>query len=258
MSDPRTESRSGAGSGSGRTPRLCVLIDADNVPASYAEAIFEEIAALGEASVRRIYGDWSATRLNVWARKVAALGLVADQQFSNTKGKNASDIGLVIAAMDFLHSGLFDGFVLVSSDSDFTRLAARIREQGLDVYGIGEKKTPEAFRMACKRFIYVENLGITEEPRSTAKPDTAEPAPKATGKEAPSVAIPLIVAAMRAIDPEGEWYSLGQVGQYITQANPDFDTRTYGSAKLSDLVRKISRFEVKSGPGGQLLARDVA
>jgi len=250
MSDPRP--------GSGRAPRLCVLIDADNVPATYAEAIFEEIAALGEASVRRIYGDWSATRLNVWARKVAALGLVADQQFSNTKGKNASDIGLVIAAMDFLHSGLFDGFVLVSSDSDFTRLAARVREQGLDVYGIGEKKTPEAFRMACKRFIYVEHLGITEEPRSAAKPDTAEPVQKVGGKEAPSVAIPLIIAAMRAIDPEGEWYSLGQVGQYITQANPDFDTRTYGSAKLSDLVRKISRFEVKPGPGGQLLARDVA
>jgi uncharacterized LabA/DUF88 family protein len=246
-----------------RAPRLAVLIDADNVPAGYAEAIFEEIAALGEASVRRIYGDWSAQRLAGWAKKVAALGLVADQQFSNTKGKNASDIGLVIAAMDFLHSGLFDGFVLVSSDSDFTRLAARIREQGLDVYGIGEKKTPEAFRMACKRFIYVENLGATDEPalaRTISKPDMAEPepAPKPGVKEAPAKAIPLIIAAMRAIDPEGEWYSLGQVGQYITQANPDFDTRTYGSAKLSDLVRKISRFEVKPGPAGQLLARDVA
>ena len=244
-----------------RAPRLAVLIDADNVPAGYAEAIFEEIAALGEASVRRIYGDWSATRLNAWAKKVAALGLVADQQFSNTKGKNASDIGLVIAAMDFLHSGLFDGFVLVSSDSDFTRLAARIREQGLDVYGIGEKKTPEAFRMACKRFIYVENLGATEEPAVKAvRADTPEePASRPGGKEPPAKAIPLIIAAMRAIDPEGEWYSLGQVGQYITQANPDFDTRTYGASKLSDLVRKISsRFEVKPGPGGQLLARDVA
>ncbi len=244
-----------------RTPRLCVLIDADNVPAGYAEAIFEEIAALGEASVRRIYGDWSATRLNAWAKKVAALGLVADQQFSNTKGKNASDIGLVIAAMDFLHSGLFDGFILVSSDSDFTRLAARVREQGLDVYGIGEKKTPEAFRMACKRFIYVENLGVNddvrEDPRPAARTDAPEAAKPGT-KDAPAKAIPLIIAAMRAIDPEGEWYSLGQVGQYITQANPDFDTRTYGSAKLSDLVRKISRFEVKPGPAGQLLARDVA
>ncbi|MDP4032496.1 MAG: NYN domain-containing protein [Pseudorhodobacter sp.] len=252
-----------------RAPRLCVLIDADNVPAGYAEAIFEEVAALGEASVRRIYGDWSATRLAGWARKVAALGLVADQQFSNTKGKNASDIGLVISAMDFLHSDLFDGFVLVSSDSDFTRLAARIREQGLDVYGIGEKKTPEAFRMACKRFIYVENLGGDEpvrEPRGAERgglmPEPhvgAQGEPAARGaKEAPAKAIPAIVAAMRAIDPEGEWYSLGQIGQYITQGTPDFDTRTYGSAKLSDLIRKISRFEVKPGPGGQLLARDVA
>ncbi len=242
-----------------RAPRLCVLIDADNVPAGYAEAIFEEIATLGEASVRRIYGDWSAQRLNKWAEKVAALGLVADQQFSNTKGKNASDIGLVIAAMDFLHSGLFDSFVLVSSDSDFTRLAARIREQGLDVYGIGEKKTPEAFRMACKRFIYVENLVPAEPVRAspTAPLATPEPARSPGGKEAPTGAIPLIVAAMRAIDPEGEWYSLGQIGQFITQANPDFDTRTYGAAKLSDLMRKLPRFEVQHGPGGQLQARDV-
>ena len=242
-----------------RAPRLCVLIDADNVPAGYAEAIFEEIAALGEASVRRIYGDWSAMRLNAWAKKVATLGLVADQQFSNTKGKNASDIGLVIAAMDFLHSGLFDGFVLVSSDSDFTRLAARIREQGLDVYGIGEKKTPEAFRMACKRFIYVENLGGDEpvrEARPAGRPVAEQP--QRGQKESPMNAIPLIVAAMRAIDPEGEWYTLGQIGQFITQANPDFDTRTYGSAKLSDLIKKISRFEVKPGQGGQLLARDLS
>ncbi|QUS35984.1 NYN domain-containing protein [Falsirhodobacter algicola] len=236
-----------------RTPRLCVLIDADNIPAHYAEAIFEEIASLGEASVRRIYGDWSALRLKNWAEKVAHLGLVADQQFSNTRGKNASDIGLVIAAMDFLHSGLFDGFVLVSSDSDFTRLAARIREQGLDVYGIGEKKTPEAFRMACKRFIYVENLNAREEEPQPELPVTPRPA-----KDAPANAIPLIAAAMRAIDPEGEWYSLGQIGQYITQANPDFDTRTYGAAKLSDLIRKVSRFEVVMGEGGQLLARDIA
>lgn len=253
-----------------RSPRLCVLIDADNVPAGYAEAIFEEIAALGEASVRRIYGDWSAQRLNAWAKKVAALGLVADQQFSNTKGKNASDIGLVIAAMDFLHSGLFDAFVLVSSDSDFTRLAARVREQGLDVYGIGEKKTPEAFRMACKRFIYVENLGDGGgETGSDAGGDTPDPgaersrpaAPATSArreKEAPASAIPLVVAAMRAIDPEGEWYTLGQIGQYITQANPDFDTRTYGSAKLSDLLRSISRFELRPGPGSQLLVRDRA
>lgn len=246
-----------------RAPRLCVLIDADNVPAGYAEAIFEEIAGMGEASVRRIYGDWSAQRLGGWARKVAKLGMVADQQFSNTKGKNASDIGLVIAAMDFLHSGLFDGFVLVSSDSDFTRLAARIREQGLDVYGIGEKKTPEAFRNACKRFIYVENLSGDEADEAVeVRPDQPVPEPRSQTrreKEPPLKAAPFVAAAMRAIDPEGEWYSLGQIGQYITQANPDFDTRTYGSPKLSDLIRKLnSRFEVKPGPGGQLLARDLS
>ena len=239
-----------------RAARLAVLIDADNVPAGYAEAIFEEIASLGEASVRRIYGDWSATRLANWARKVTALGLVADQQFSNTKGKNASDIGLGIAAMDFLHSGLFDGFVLVSSDSDFTRLAARIREQGLDVYGIGEKKTPEAFRMACKRFIYVENLGA--EPEEAPKPSTDTPAPVLRGgKEPPAKSIPLIAAAMRAIDPDGEWYSLGQIGQFITQANPDFDTRTYGAAKLSDLIKSLPRFEVAQD-GSLLKVRDKA
>ncbi len=252
-----------------RAPRLAVLIDADNVPAGYAEAIFEEIAALGEASVRRIYGDWSAVRLAAWARKVATLGLVADQQFSNTRGKNASDIGLVIAAMDFLHSGLFDGFVLVSSDSDFTRLAARIREQGLDVYGIGEKKTPEAFRMACKRFIYVENLGAEEPAREAPRPDRAgqmpEPQPgpqtepvQRSAKEPPAKAIPLIIAAMRAISGDEEWYSLGQLGQFITQSSPDFDPRTYGSAKLSDLLRKTGRFEVKKGSGNHLVVRDLA
>ncbi|MBC7144288.1 MAG: NYN domain-containing protein [Thioclava marina] len=243
-----------------RAPRLCVLIDADNVPASYAEAIFEEIASLGEASVRRIYGDWSAQRLAGWAKRVAELGLVADQQFANTKGKNASDIGLVIAAMDFLHSGLFDGFVLVSSDSDFTRLAARIREQGLDVYGIGEQKTPEAFRKACKRFIYVENLGNGETPGPSAKPSPGKgSAPKSTGgKQEPKEAIPIITNAMKAIGLEEEWYSLGQLGQFITQANPDFDTRTYGSAKLSDLLIKTGRFQLQRGEGNQWMVRDLA
>ena len=237
-----------------RAPRLCVLIDADNVPAPYAEAIFKEIARLGEASVRRVYGDWSSTRLGRWHDKVIALGLVADQQSSNTKGKNASDIGLVISAMDFLHSGLFDGFVLVSSDSDFTRLAARIREQGLDVYGIGEKKTPEAFRTACKRFIYVENLDSGEEP-----PEERTPRSDATpNKEDAKTAIPLIVEAMKDIGGDEDWYSLGMIGQFIARANPDFDTRSYGSAKLSDLIRKTGRFEVKKGSGNHLMVRDLA
>lgn len=255
-----------------RSPRLCVLIDADNVPARYADAIFEEISGLGEASVRRIYGDWSSDRLNGWAKKVNTLGMVADQQFANTKGKNASDIGLVIAAMDFLHSRLFDGFVLVSSDSDFTRLASRIREQGLDVYGIGERKTPQAFRNACKRFIYAENLGEDRpENGSVGEPDAAPKAERLATEEIPaqspprepiennklpqSKAVPIIRAAMKRIGQDGEWYSLGQLGQFITQAVADFDPRTYGSSKLSELLIKTGQFEVKPGPNNHLITK---
>lgn len=239
-----------------RAPRLCVLIDADNVPVRHAEAIFREIARLGEASVRRVYGDWSSERLRKWHDKASEMGLVPDQQSSNTKGKNASDIGLVISAMDFLHSGLFDGFVLVSSDSDFTRLAARIREQGIDVYGIGEQKTPGAFRSTCNRFIYIENIDA-DEPEvgiSTAEKPPATPSRKAPAKDA----IPLIVEAMRAIGDEDDWYSMGQIGQYISQAHPDFDSRTYGSAKLSDLIRKSGRFEIRKATGNHWEVRDLA
>ena len=141
-----------------RSQRLAILIDADNASPRMAAAIFEEIAAIGEASARRIYGDFSGTRLKGWSEVLATYAIIPHQNFANTVGKNASDIALVIDAMDLLHSGRFDGFCLVSSDSDFTRLAARIREQGLDVYGFGEQKTPESFRRACKRFIYTENL----------------------------------------------------------------------------------------------------
>ena len=239
---------------------LAVLIDADNSSAAWAEAVFEEIAALGEASVRRIYGDFTNPHLKGWQAKLAPLALVPHHAPANTIGKNSSDISLVIDAMDLLHTGRFDGFVLVSSDSDFTRLASRIREQGLDVYGIGQQKTPEAFRKACKRFIYVENLMAApdDQPKSSASEPTATPSEPTGRKEAPKTAIPLVVAAMRAIGGDEDWYSLGQLGQYITQANPDFDTRTYGSAKLSDLLRKTGRFEVKQGTGNHLLVRDLA
>jgi hypothetical protein len=238
------------------TPLLAVLIDADNTSAAWADAVFEEIAALGEASVRRIYGDFASPHLKGWQARLAGLALVPQHAPANTVGKNSSDISLAIDAMDLLHSGRFDGFVLVSSDSDFTRLASRIREQGLDVYGIGQQKTPEAFRKACKRFIYIENL-LSQEPVAAAPsvPTVEAPAP---GKQPPKSAIPLVVAAMRAMGGDEDWYSLGPLGQFITQANPDFDTRTYGSAKLSDLLRKTGRFEVRTGPGNSLMVRDLA
>lgn len=266
-------------SNSEKPPLLAVLIDADNISAKHAEAMFEEIASLGEASIRRIYGDFSGGGPQGWSKeKLAAYAIVPHQQFANTTGKNASDIALVIDAMDILHSGRFDGFVLISSDSDFTRLASRIREQGLDVYGMGMRKTPAAFVRACKRFIYVENL-LNEVPKpsrprqkpaahaSSATPEQAselssdqitEQTAAAQDDEAPAeLEDPqkLVLRAMDAISQEDEWFSLGQIGQYITAASPDFDTRSYGKRKLSDLIATMKILETRRGEGNQIVVR---
>lgn len=222
----------------GGVPRLAVLIDADNTSPNWAEAIFEEVATLGEASVRRIYGDFSNQQLSGWNKKLENFAVLPHQQFAYTKGKNSSDITLVIDAMDLLHTGRFDGFVLVSSDSDFTRLASRIREQGLDVFGIGRENTPEAFRKACKRFIFVENL-LEDDLEDGKAAKAAQP----RRKQQPSKAVPLIRAAMRGQDEE-DWIPLSVIGNHIHAANPDFDPRTYGCAKLSDLLEKTGLFEV--------------
>ena len=238
----------------GRAPRLAVLIDADNVTARNASAILDEIASFGEPSVRRVYGDWSSQALSQWKEQARDLGLVMHQQSANTKGKNASDIGLVIDAMDILHAGKVDGFVLVSSDSDFTRLASRIREDGLQVIGIGEAKTPESLRKVCNRFVLIENI-VGGEPVVAGKPVEVV---AAVIKEPASKAIPLIFAAMKKIDPDQDDYSLGLLGQVMTQLHPDFDPRSYGSAKLSDLLRKTGRFEVFPGANNSLRVRDKA
>lgn len=256
--------------------RLAVLIDADNTAAKWAEAIFEEIATLGEASVRRIYGDFSGPQLRSWEKKLSGLAVIPHQQFAYTKGKNSSDIALTIDAMDLMHTGRFDGFVLVSSDSDFTRLAGRLREQGLQVFGIGRMNTPEAFRKACRRFIFVENLiGEGEALQETdeaeqgkaagGRPEAGEPtargkssapaeeappvvrnktAPVETGrKQPPSKAVPLVIAAMRSHDDD--WVPLSVIGSHVRAANPEFDPRTYGCAKLVDLLERTGQFEVK-------------
>ena len=230
------------------TPLLAVLIDADNTSYKHAKAIFDEIAGFGEASVRRIYGDFSSSHMKGWSNVQADFGIVPHHQPANTVGKNASDIALVIDAMDLMHSARFDGFVLVSSDSDFTRLASRIREQGLDVYGIGQQKTPDAFRKACKRFIFVENILPVEDGPKTSASEMVDKQPMTAARD-------LIFRAMEAIEQEDDWYSLGQIGQYITAANPDFDTRTFGKRKLSDLVQSLKMLEVKRGAGNQLLVR---
>lgn len=228
------------------TKLLAVLIDADNTSPKHAKAIFDEVASIGEASVRRCYGDFSSPRISGWNEQLATLGLVPHHQPANTVGKNASDIALVIDAMDLLHSGRFDGFVLVSSDSDFTRLASRIREQGLDVFGIGEQKTPDAFRQACKRFIFVENLQGAVETGAKSK--------KKTSKAAINRAFQLIHNVIAtSSDPDG-WCRPGPIGSQLLQRYPDFDQRTYGHSKLTDLIRATDKFD-EEGTGSAVRFR---
>jgi len=225
-----------------RSARLAVLIDADNASPRIADGLFAEIAKLGEASVRRIYGDFSGTRLKAWADILAKHAIVPQQQFAYTAGKNSSDIALVIDAMDLLHTGRFDGFCLVSSDSDFTRLAARIREEGVDVFGFGEQKTPESFRQACRRFVYTENLLKAPALHSSA-------APPAQPLQPPGNAVPMLKEVIAQMESEDGWVNLGTVGQRLNNFRADFDPRTYGSPKLSDLVRKTGAFEVDQTEG---------
>ncbi len=223
--------------------KLAVLIDADNASPRIVAELFKEIAAIGEASVRRIYGDFSSSRLKGWADVLATYAIMPHQNFANTIGKNASDIALVIDAMDLLHSGRFDGFCLVSSDSDFTRLAARIREQGVAVFGFGEQKTPQSFRKACKRFIYTENLTLDDTDVTPGSGDI--PAPSSAIKLSPSKAVPLIEAALNQLEDLDGWYSLGAVGSQLIAEMPDFDPRSYGCAKLVLLVERTSAFDVR-------------
>lgn len=232
-----------------RPPRLAVLIDADNASAKIADGLFEEIAKIGEASVRRIYGDFSGVRSKAWTDILSKHAIIPQQQFAYTTGKNASDITLVIDAMDLLHSGRFDGFCLVSSDSDFTRLASRIREQGIDVFGFGEQKTPESFRQACRRFIYTENL-LPPSPEANNDSATATKALKP-----PSAANPIMRKAIAQMDTEDGWVLLGGFGNQLQNLAPDFDARTYGFRKLSDLVRKTGAFEIDAKEGKPMRIR---
>ena len=221
---------------------------------------------MGKAILRRIYGDFSTPTQDWTADIMAKHAIIPHQQFAYTIGKNSSDIAMVIDAMDILHSGRFDGFVLISSDSDFTRLASRIREQGIEVYGIGERKTPQAFVAACNRFIYVENISVVNEPQDqksdypvtkqdpTINQDAVtnqdpvakqEPVTKqgTVTKQAQNHVFQLISNVMKNTnDPDG-WANLSTIGQQLRNIYPDFDPRTYGKAKLSTLMRSIDRFE---------------
>lgn len=234
---------------SARAPRLAVLIDGENASPRIAEALFTEIATIGEATARRIYGDSASPALKGWVEVLPRWAIQWQQNFQNTKGKNSGDIALAIDAMDLMHSGRFDGFCLVSSDSDFTRLAARIREQGLPVYGFGERKTPESFRQACTRFIYTDNLRAAGAGQAEAE--------SADERRKPAEAAPLIAAAIADMDEDGDgWVTLGGVGSRLRNAYPDFDTRTYGCAKLSDLIRALPRaLEIRTREGRAPMVR---
>ena len=244
--------------------RLAVLIDADNAQPAVIEGLLAEIAKYGVASVKRIYGDFTSTRMTQWKRALLKHSINPVQQFAYTSGKNATDSTLIIDAMDLLDTQRFDGFCLVSSDSDFTRLAQRLREEGLLVYGFGEKKTPDAFVQACDKFVYTEVLRTEAPPRTAAKPAGAAPAKKAA-KSAPqkpaAVAAPvaptapaegkdkageplpiaLIRQAIEEASDENGWAFLGSVGSYLNKIRPDFDPRLYGHRKLSDLLKHQPR-----------------
>ena len=230
--------------------KLAVLIDADNASPAAVEGLLAEVAKYGTAHVKRAYGDWTGTSLRGWKEQLLAQSIQPMQQFSYTAGKNATDAAMVIDAMDLLYSGRFDGFCLVSSDSDFTRLAARIRESGLTVYGFGERKTPKPFVAACDKFIYLENL-ITPQaaaPAGTAlSPASRAPAAKLKGD---TDLVNLLRGAVEAGSDDDGWAHLGSVGGIITKQQPDFDSRSYGYGKLSDLMAATTLFDLeRRAPG---------
>ncbi len=229
--------------------RLAVLIDADNAQASVIEGLLAEIARFGEATVKRIYGDFTSPASTQWKKILNRHAIKPVQQFAYTSGKNATDGAMIIDAMDLLYTRRFDGFCLVSSDSDFTGLALRIREEGLTVLGFGEEKTPDAFRNACHKFIFTEvlrPLPATETLEIAAPPAVEKPTPQAAniavmpGKSTPAkkaLPIQFVVQALDQAEADDGWANLGAFGSYLTKLQPDFDPRLYGFKKLSDLVK---------------------
>lgn len=241
-----------------RTARLAVLIDADNAWASLVEPLLKEIAKYGSANVKRIYGDWTSPHLNTWKDKLNKFAIQPIQQFTYTSGKNSTDSALIIDAMDLLYTSNFDGFCIVSSDSDFTRLASRIRESGLRVYGFGEKKTPEAFQKSCDKFTYTEVLKDAEQKKLQMTETTIVKGEKASNKNTKKESdkidlelnknkklLKLVKNAYDAIAKEDGWANLGELGGQLNKLSPSFDSKNYGYNQLGKLIRAIDIFEIK-------------
>jgi uncharacterized LabA/DUF88 family protein len=217
--------------------RLAVLIDADNSQPSIIAGLLDEIAAHGIGSVKRIYGDWTDVRLKGWKNVLLEHGLQPIQQFAYTTGKNATDSGMIIDAMDLLYTKNFDGFCIVSSDSDFTRLASRIRESGIKVYGFGEQKTPKSFIGACDKFIYTENLRRNQTSAVAVAKVKVKPDDKL---------LALVRNAIEDTANEAGWSYLGSIGQNLLNKSPEFDPRNFGYKKLADLIEGLEEFEFKT------------
>lgn len=227
--------------------RLAVLIDADNVPYSNVKGVMEEIAKYGTPTFKRIYGDWTKPTISGWKNVLLENAITPIQQYSYTSGKNSSDSALIIDAMDILYSGKVDGFCIVSSDSDFTRLATRLREAGMKVFGIGQKKTPNPFIVACDKFIYMEIIPAFEtdaEESSTAKTKAASPKPKAAVDKLNKETLKLIAHTINDLADENGWAFLGDVGNLILKKQPNFDPRNYGFQKLTPLIKSLPQFEI--------------
>lgn len=234
--------------------RFAVLIDADNVPYSKIKEIMDEIAKYGMPTIKRIYGDWTKPNLAGWKNVLLENAITPIQQYSYTTGKNSSDSALIIDAMDILYSAKVDGFCIISSDSDFTRLATRLREASMRVIGIGEKKTPNPFIVACDRFIYIEilNKGSVqkEQDRHTTGSvnGNGNKELKPVGDAIKPEVIQLIAASIEDVADDNGWAFLGSVGSIIAKKQPDFDARNYGFTKLTTLIKQIDRFEVEARP----------
>jgi uncharacterized LabA/DUF88 family protein len=232
--------------------RLAVLIDADNVPYTNVKEMLEEIAKDGTPTIKRIYADWTKPTVSGWKNVLLENAITPIQQYSYTTGKNSSDSALIIDAMDILYSGKVDGFCIVSSDSDFTRLATRLREAGMKVFGFGEKKTPKPFIIACDKFIYIEIL--KPEPVITIDLNAAaKRKPKTESKSLDKIdreLITLITESVADLADENGWTFLGNLGSFILKKKPDFDPRNYGFPKLLPLIKNINKFEIDERDSG--------
>lgn len=230
--------------------KLAVLIDADNIPYSNIKGMLDEIAKIGTPSIKRIYGDWTKPTVAGWKKSLLEHAITPIQQYSYTTGKNATDSAMIIDAMDILHSSKVDGFCLVSSDSDFTRLAIRLRESSMLVIGIGEKKTPNPFIVACDKFIYIEIIGNSELENSEVQQDTASSnhakADKSSNIEPINKKlIQLLKTTVMDLADDDGWAFLGDMGNLIIKKRPDFDPRNYGYPKLTPLIKSLSKvFEI--------------